>query len=58
MYSRAACQFSQAFWLRLSWGGHLYWGFVILIFQIYNLGEMEFPSPVDRSDRHVALRKI
>ena len=29
-----------------------------LVFPSQNVGEMDSPSPVDISDRHVALRKV
>ena len=58
MYWRSACQFSQDFWWGLGWGVHLYWVFMRLGFTIQNLGNMDFLSYVDRSDRYVALMKI
>ena len=31
---------------------------MILVFQRHNVGDMDFPSLVDISDRHMALRKV
>ena len=33
-----------------------YWSFLILGFPSHNVGEMDFLSPVTKSDRRVALR--
>ena len=58
MVLRSACQFLQALWHGLGWGGHLYWFFTRLGFPCQNVEEIEFPSPVVRSNRHVAFRNI
>ena len=53
-----ACQFSQALWWGINWGGHLYWVLMRLGFPYQNVGDIDFPSPVVSSDIHVSFRNI
>ena len=42
----------------LVWGGYCYWEVMGLGFLSHNVGEIYFLSPVDISDRNVAVRKV